>query len=149
VDFAEWRAGVKQEVKDSGESPLGVLPVITVGSKRLIQHVATTRYLAKAQGAPRRSLATARVPLRLRMLSLAQPQHCLAWTALGASRSNPALPVAPGACCHVEPGHQHPGIHCSVFLGCSSWMCLQLFLRLRPVLSTLCPCRAVRQGHRR
>ncbi|KIZ03486.1 hypothetical protein MNEG_4470 [Monoraphidium neglectum] len=50
VDFAEWRAGVKQEVKDSGESPLGVLPVITVGSKRLIQHVATTRYLAKAQG---------------------------------------------------------------------------------------------------
>jgi hypothetical protein len=51
VPYSEWVGGKKQAAIDSGESPLGVLPVVYVGGKKYLEHVATARYIARRLGA--------------------------------------------------------------------------------------------------
>jgi hypothetical protein len=46
-----WFAGKKQAAIDSGEAPLGMLPVVYIGGKKYLEHVATARYIARRLGA--------------------------------------------------------------------------------------------------
>lgn len=50
IPMDEWYAGKKQAVTDSGEAPLGVLPVVYIGGKKYLEHIATIRYIARRLG---------------------------------------------------------------------------------------------------